>query len=481
MPSSTCQSAPPRPGDAPAPPPPAIHLRWVMFLVTAAMFMEILDGSIIVTALPAMARSFGTAPIALDLGISAYMLAVGVFIPVSGWVADRCGARAVLAGAIALFTLSSVLCGSANSLSAFVALRILQGVAGALMVPVGRLVIMHHTPKDQLMAAMSSLVWPALIAPVLGPPLGGLITLHLGWRWIFYLNLPLGLLAFAATLWLIPPTREEARRPFDWPGFLLCGGATFALLLGLDRISTGADGWALGLIGAGLVAGWATLRHFRRAAAPMIGLGPWAIRTFRMSQRGGSLFRMAIGAAPFLLPLMFQIGFGYDAFHAGLLVLAVFAGNLSTKTVTTQILRRFGYRPVLAVNGTLCAATLGACALLSPATPTWVVVAILFASGCTRSMQFTAINTVAFADVPRAQMADANGLSNTLGQLTMAAGITLGAMSVHGGGALAARLGWQAQGADYRIAFLAIAAVALAAVIDALRLPRGAADHFISR
>lgn len=458
----------------------ALRLRWVMVLVTGAMFMEILDGSIIVTALPSMARSFGEAPMALDLGISAYMLAVGVFIPASGWVADRFGARAILAAAILLFTVSSLLCGRANGLGEFVALRILQGVAGAMMVPVGRLVIMHHTPRERLMAAMQSLIWPALIAPVLGPPLGGLITLHLGWRWIFYLNLPLGIVALAACLWLVPADRGEEERPFDWPGFVLCGAATFALLLGFDRVTARPDALGAGMIVLGLGLGVAALRHFRSAAAPMLGLGPWAIQTFRASQRGGGLMRMAIGGAPFLLPLMFQTGFGYDAFHAGLLVLAVFAGNLGMKTMTTPILRRFGFRSVLIVNGLFNAILLAACGLLTPQTMLPVTVLVLFLGGCARSMQFTAINTVAFADVPRPQMADANGLSNTLGQVTMAAGITLGAISVQCGQAISQRLGWSAPGADYRFAFVVIGLVALAGVIDMVRLPQGAADHFVA-
>jgi EmrB/QacA subfamily drug resistance transporter len=456
-----------------------IRLRWVMVLVTGALFMEILDGQIIITALPAMARSFGEAPMALELGVSAYMLAVGVFIPASGWVADRFGAKAILAAAIGLFTLASLLCGRASGLHEFVALRILQGVAGAMMVPVGRLVIMHHTPRDKMMDAMASLIWPALIAPVLGPPIGGFITQHLGWRWIFYLNLPIGLTALAACLWLVPADKGEEKRPFDWLGFVLCGAGTFALLLGFDRMTTGPDAVGAGLIVLGLGLGGAALGHFRRAAAPMLGLGPWAIQTFRASQRGGALMRMSIGAVPFLLPLMFQIGFGYDAFHSGLLVLAVFAGNLGIKTVTTPILRRFGLRAVLVVNGLIASALVAACGLLTPGTPVWLTVLVLLVGGCARSMQFTSISSMTFADVPRPQMADANGLSNTLSQLVMAAGITLGAVSVQVGHGLGARLGWQAPGAEYHFAFVVVALVTLAGVVDMLRLPRDAGEQFV--
>ncbi|WP_206241942.1 MFS transporter [Novosphingobium terrae] len=454
------------------------RLRWVMLLVTGAMFMEILDGSIIVTALPSIARSFGEAPMALELAVSAYMLAVGVFIPASGWVADRFGARSVLGAAIVLFTVSSLLCGSAGDMHSFVALRILQGVAGAMMVPVGRLVIMHHTPREKLMDAMASLIWPALIAPVLGPPLGGLITTHLGWRWIFYLNLPLGLLALVACLWMVPSDKGE-RRPFDWPGFVLCGASTFALLLGFDRITAQPDMLGAGLIALGLALGVATLNHFRRAASPMLGLEPWSIQTFRAAQRGGALMRMSIGAVPFLLPLMFQIGFGYNAFHSGLLVLAVFAGNLGIKTITTPILRRFGMRNVLVVNGVISAILVAACALLQPDTAVPVAVALLAAGGCARSMQFTSISSMTFADVPRPQMTHANGLSNTLMQLTMAAGITLGALGVRIGHALAPHLGWSAPGADYRFAFLLVAAVSLMGVLDMVRLPRNVAEDFV--
>jgi hypothetical protein len=253
-----------------------------------------------------------------------------------------------------------------------------------MMVPVGRLVVMHHTPRDKLMEAMASLVWPALIAPVLGPPLGGLITTHLGWQWIFWLNLPIGALALVACLWLVPDDKGEEARPFDWPGFALCGAATFALLLGFDRMTVQPDIAGAGLIVLGLGLGVVTLGHFRRAASPMLGLEPWSIQTFRASQRGGALMRMSIGAVPFLLPLMFQIGFGYDAFHSGLLVLAVFAGNLGIKTVTTPILRRFGMRNVLIVNGVLSALLIGACSLLQPHTAVPVAVALL-AAGAARA------------------------------------------------------------------------------------------------
>lgn len=457
------------------------QLRLMMFLITGAMFMEILDGSIIATALPAMAQSFGTSAIELNVGISAYLLALGVFIPASGWVADRLGTRTVFSLAIALFTLSSALCGLASDLPTFVGLRVLQGLSGAMMVPVGRLLVLRYTPKAQLMAAMSALVWPALVAPVIGPPLGGFITTHLGWRWIFYLNVPLGLIGLVVALRLVPQVGSEERRPFDLPGFALVSGGLFALLTGLERLPLKVDAWGVGLLMVGLILlGFATA-HFRRTAQPLLSLEPFRVATFRVSARGGSVVRMAIGSAPFLLPLLFQLGFGYDAFHSGLLVLTVFGGNLAMKSMTTRVLRRFGYRPVMLGNGTLCMLALSACALINPSMPVAVTVMILVLSGMVRSMQFTTTGTLAYADMPKERMADANGLFTTISQLTMAGSVTLGAIAIRLSQSLAETLGWADTGAPYRLAFLMVAAVGLLGLIDVARLPRGAGDHFVSR
>jgi EmrB/QacA subfamily drug resistance transporter len=464
--------------------PSSLHptrLLMVMVLVTGTMFMELIDGTIITTALPAMAQSFGTSAIELNIGVSAYLLALGIFIPASGWIADRFGTRTIFALAITLFTVSSALCGAANGFASFLAVRIVQGIAGAMMVPVGRLVVLRYTPKEKLMSALSNLVWPALVAPVLGPPLGGFITTHFGWRWLFYLNVPLGVVALAACLSVVPEVRESERRPFDLLGFLLCGAGTFALLSGLERAVAQIDLISLALIAAGIGLMVATLRHFRRATAPMLDLSAFQIPTFRVSVAGGSTMRMAVGSAPFLLPLMFQEGFGYDAFHSGLLVLAVFAGNLGMKTVTTPILRRFGFRPVMIWNGLLCVVSLAACALLRPDTPVVLTVILLVVGGMTRSMQFTTLSAIAFADVPKPRMADANGLFATVSQIAAAAGITLAALGVRAGRLIADRVDLPASGIDYRIAFLLIALLALVGLIDAMSLPRGAGDHFVER
>ncbi|MBB3005248.1 MAG: DHA2 family efflux MFS transporter permease subunit [Paraburkholderia tropica] len=470
------------PPPSPATPlPPAARVRAIMILVTGALFMEILDGTVIATALPAMARSFGTTAVALNIGVSAYLLALGVFVPASGWVVDRFGARRVFAFAIALFTLTSALCGVSNGLVSFVVLRVIQGIAGALMVPVGRLVVMRSTPKERLMAAMQSLIWPALIAPVLGPPVGGFITTHFGWRWIFYLNVPIGLIALVVACFIIPDAREARERRFDWTGFLLSGAGTFTLLTGLERADARLDAMAFAMLAVGIALLIVAIRHLMRARDPLVDLSACSIPTFRAALRGGSLARMAIGSAPFLLPLMFQVGFGYDAFHSGLLVLAVFAGNLAMKSVTTPILQRFGYRPVMIWNGVFCAVCLAACAWLQQDTPVPITVLLLFLSGMTRSMQFTVLGTIAYADVAKERMSDANSLFNTASQIAMAAGITLGALGVRLGHFVALHADWHGSGIEYRVAFVLIGIVALGSIVDAIRLPKGAADHFITR
>ena len=452
----------------------------IALLVAAAFFMENLDGTIITTAVPAMAHDFGVAPVDLNLGVSAYLLTLGVLIPISGWVADRIGARTVFAAAIAVFTAASLLCAMVDSLGAFIAARVLQGVGGAMMVPVGRLVVLRSTPKERMINAIAILTWPALVAPVLGPPLGGFITTYASWRWIFYLNLPLGVLALVAALLLIPNEKAHEKRPFDWLGFGLTSGGLFGVLWAVEVISRPDMQWrevAVALVpGVALLA--AGVLHLNRAAHPMLSLSALRVPTFAVTFWGGSLFRMSTGAVPFLLPLLFQVGFGLDAFHAGMLVLAVFAGNLLMKPLTTPVLRRFGFRPVLIGNGLLNAVLLAALALLTPVTPVWVIATLLFAGGMTRSMQFTALNTLAFADIPQPQMSAANTLFSTVFQLAMGLGIALGAVAIRLGEWAAPHLGLaQVPAASFRLAFLMVAVVALLGLVDSLRLVRNAGDH----
>lgn len=445
----------------------------IALLVAAAFFMEFIDGTVIATALPQMAISFGVSAVDLNAGMSAYMLTLAVLIPASGWAAERFGARNVFTFALAVFTLASLFCAMATGVGEFILLRIIQGVGGALMVPVGRLTVLKTTPKPQLIKAIATLTWPALVAPILGPPLGGFITHYASWHWIFYINVPLGIIAMILAWRLFPQQPADQPKHFDKPGFVLTGLAMLALVTGLELISQDHILWttAVLLLAAGAAMSVLAVRHLSRSAAPMVHLGSLVIPTFRISMGGGSLFRITISAVPFLLPLMLQVGFGMDPFHAGLLVLAVFAGNLAMKPATTPLIRRFGFRPVLVVNGLLSVFSLLFCAFLTPGTPDWLIMLLLFLGGLSRSMQFTGISTLAFSDVPARHMADANTLFSTALQLSVGLGITVGALGTRFGEQLVERMQWQAvPGMSFKIAFVVIAVITLFGWLDMLRL-----------
>ncbi|WP_409249279.1 MFS transporter [Enterobacter hormaechei] len=483
-------------------------------LVAGAFFMEFLDGTVIATALPDMSKSFGVQAVDLNIGISAYLITLAVLIPASGWIADRFGARKVFALALAIFTLASVFCGLSTTLEEFVAMRVFQGMGGALMVPVGRLAVLRTTPKHQLITAIATLTWPALVAPIIGPPLGGFITSYADWRWIFFINVPLGIIAILLALRIIPDLHEDTRRPFDLPGFVVTTLAMVSLvyameLMGAEPLRTGLTAtlfivgvaalslvYAMELMGAeplrtgltatlfivGVAALSLALRHFKRATWPMIRLDAMQVPTFRVTLYGGSLFRASISAVPFLLPLMFQVGFGMDAFHSGLLVLAVFVGNLTIKPATTPLIRSLGFKRLLLINGSLNVLALLACAFLTPQTPVWLVMLILYLGGVFRSIQFTAISTLAFADVPSAQMSYANTLFSTATQLAVGLGITLGAIGIRIGEKVSETMGIAGMpGMSFRLAFVAIALICLVGMVDTLRLTKNAGSAVSSK
>ena len=460
--------------------PPSRRLSPVALLVAGAFFMENLDGTVIATALPQMAQSFRTTPPALAIGMTAYLLTLAVFIPASGWAADRFGARRVFMAAMALFTAASVLCGLSQGRWEFAAARILQGGGGALMVPVGRLVVLRGTAKPDLMRAIATLTWPALVAPVLGPPVGGFIATYASWRWIFFLNVPLGVAGLAAAFHLIRDAGEQERRPFDGLGFAL-NGLALALLLGaFDLLGHGAPGgaWALATaaaaLGASGVAGTLALRHARRHAHPLVALAAFAVPSFRATMTGGFVSRVSISTLPFLLPLLFQVGLGMDPFVSGLLVLWYGTTNLGIKPWTSGILRRHGFRGVLLGNTLLNALAIGGCALIGPGTPLPAAAALLALAGASRSLQFTSLNTLAFSEVPAVQTAAANTLFNTAFQAAVGMGIALGAVLLHAAQAAVPAVGLHGPVAPFRAAFLLAAALALVPVPSFLRLRRDA-------
>jgi EmrB/QacA subfamily drug resistance transporter len=448
----------------------------IALIVAGAFFMENLDGTVIATALPQMAHSFGVNPIVLSIGMTAYLLTLAVFIPISGWIADRYGARTVFGSAIAVFTVSSLLCGISNGLWTFTGARILQGIGGAMMVPVGRLVVLRGTEKADLLRALAYVTWPGLIAPVLGPPVGGFFTTYASWRWIFFLNLPLGLVALILTWVFIANDRMDKRAPFDALGFVLTGVGLAALMYGFELLGRTDTPWlqALGFVAVGLVVGATAIWHARRTAHPLIDLSALTIPTFAVAIWGGSLFRIAIGTVPFLVPLLLQIGFGLNAFSSGLLVLALFAGNLGIKPLTTPILRWFGFRAVLIANGLLNAVSILACALLSANTPVAIIAAVLFAGGVCRSLQFTCIASLSFSDIPPVQMSGASTFSSTVQQLTMGMGIAVGAMALHFAMLLRGGMSGTPTVMDFRLAFVLIALIAGFGIYDCFALDRRA-------
>ena len=445
--------------------PPAFRPTLIAIIVAAAFFMETLDGTVIATALPKMAESFGVGAIQLSIGITAYMLTLAIFIPASGWLADRFGTRTIFCGAIAMFTLTSIACGIAPDFYTFIAARIVQGAAAALMSPVGRLVVLRSVEKRDLLRAAAITTWPGLLAPVLGPPLGGFITTYATWRWIFFLNVPLGLIGVVMVLRYVGEYREAKKRPFDVTGFALTGLALGALMYGFDRTGV-REWWSAGaLIAAGIVCGGLAIRHLERHEHPLIELSPMRVHTFSVGVWGGILFRMAVGATPVLLPLMFQRGFGFTAFAAGVLTLGYAIGNIAMKPLTTPILRRFGFRATLSVDGLLSTLCIILCGFLSSTTPEWVVMVLLILTGGFRSLGLTGLFSLPFVDIAAAQRTAATTLTNITQQVGFGLGVAFGSI------ALQASLLLRGAGADALTVFDFRFAFAAVALVGALALP----------
>jgi EmrB/QacA subfamily drug resistance transporter len=456
--------------------------RRVPLIVAAAFFMETLDSTIVATALPAIARDLGESTLDLTASITVYLVAMAVFVPTAGWASARFGARNLFACAIGVFTLASLLCGMSPSLPALLAARLLQGAAAAFMSPVGRLVVLREAPKHRIIDAIALIVWPALIAPVVGPPLGGFITTYASWRWIFLINVPLGIIGVLLVLRFVPERTKESPARFDVLGFVLTAAALATLVHGLSLVAARAGrevaGRLYGLFG--IACGIAAVRHALRHPAPMLDLAAARVRTFALSTvSAGFLARAAISMTPFLLPLMFQIGFGASAFEAGIMLLVYMAGNLAMKGATTPILRRYGFRNVLTANGILCVMSLIACGLLSPHTPLPVIYAVLFVAGLTRSMNFTCNATLAFADVPAEMRPGATTLATMAQQTAVALGVAVAAFAL--GAFEAARGGSVLALSDFQHALFASAALMAIAVGWMLRLPADAGAELSRR
>ena len=439
-------------------------------IIATALFMENMDGTVLATSLPAIAADLHEDPIVLKLALTSYMLTLAVFIPASGWVADKIGARTVFCSAIVVFTLGSVLCGASSSLPTLIAARVFQGLGGAMMVPVGRLVLLRSIPKSEMVNSLAYLTVPALIGPVVGPPLGGFITTYFHWRWIFWINVPIGLLGVALTLRFIENVRERDVSAFDTKGFLLSGPGLLSLVFGMTIVGRGVapPGAAAALVVFGAVLLTFYVRHARRVPNAIIDLDLLKLPTFMAGVVGGFIFRLGIGAIPFLMPLLLQIGFGLTPFASGSLTFAAAAGAMAMKFSASRLIKRLGFRTILVGNALISAAFLASYGLIGANTSHILIFVILLIGGFFRSLQFTALNAIGYADVPQARMSRATSFASVSQQMSQAVGVAVAAASVQS-------LQWFFKDPvlvprDMQISFFVVAAISLVSALIFARL-----------
>src|SRR5215831_1164636 len=381
--------------------PPVAGKRLVPWLAAVAVFMEALDTTILNTAVPAVARALEVAPLSMKSVLASYTLSLAIFIPISGWMADRFGTRRVFAAAIGLFTLGSFLCGISSNIHVLVACRLLQGCGGAMMVPVGRLTIVRTFAKSQLIRVMSFIAIPALIGPMFGPLLGGLILRYLDWRFVFFVNIPIGLVGLLLVYIHLPDYREEHTHPLDALGLILFGSgiALLSYVLEIFGEHTLSTREILGLLALALSLVFGYGLHAFKNQFPLLQLKLFAIRTFRAAVSGSFFTRIGIGGVPFLLPLLYQVGLGFSPVQSGLLIMPQALGAMSSKPFLNRILRLFGYRGVLVSNTVLLGLLLFLFATIGPRTPIWLIALQAFTYGIFTSLQYTSMNTLAYADL----------------------------------------------------------------------------------
>jgi EmrB/QacA subfamily drug resistance transporter len=455
--------------------------RIVPLIVAVALFMENMDSTVIATSLPAIAADIGANPLALKLAITSYLLSLAIFIPASGWTADRFGARTVFRAAIGVFVIGSIGCALSSSLTDFVIARIVQGIGGAMMTPVARMVLVRSISKQQLVGAMVWVTTPALMGPVMGPPVGGFITTYASWHWIFIINVPIGLLGIVLATRYIENMRAEQHEPFDVLGMVFAGLGIAGLAFGLSVAGLNFLPWTVvaALMVFGTIFLTAYFVHAKRTPNPALDLTLFRLPTFRASVLGGFLFRLGLGALPFLLPLMLQVGFGMTPFQSGLITFATALGAMSMKMATTAILRKLGFKTVLVANTVISAAFLAACAAFTAFTPALVMVVVLLVGGFFRSLQFTSINTIAYADVEPRRVSKATALVTVGQQLSVSAGVALGALAVET--TVALRGHHEIMAADFRPAFIVVALISAASALIFMRLPDDAGAELANR
>jgi EmrB/QacA subfamily drug resistance transporter len=447
-------------------------MRPLAFLVAGTLFMENLDATIVATAAPSIARSFGVTSSQIGITATAYLATVAALIPVSGWLAARRGARQTFLFAIALFTVASVLCSFSTNLTELSIMRVAQGAGGAMMVPVGRFVVLRATGKSNIIKAVAYLTWPALVAPVLAPAVGGLITSYATWPWIFLINLPLGIVALSVALRIMPRQARGDPGPLDWIGFVSTAISLGCLVVLAADLGSPTVSWLAVAVLAGVTVGVGTFAivHLLRARSPLVRLDALRVKTFRAAAVGGTAFRVGINGAAFLLPLLFQDGFGWSPARAGSTLLFLFLGNLLIKPATTPLLRVAKFRTVLVATTTGATLTLVGCALLRPSTNVVLLIGVLALSGVFRSIGYTGYNTIAFADIDQASMSQANTLASTIQQLTQAFGVALAVISLKVG------TGVVGHGNSFRFAFCVLGVAVFCALVAAIRLPVDSGD-----
>ena len=405
----------------------------VPLIVACALLMQNLDSTSLNTALPVIARALDETPLRLHLAITSYMLAQAAFLPISGWAADRFGPRRIFRLAIAVFLIASGLCGFSQNFGELIGARVMQGLGGAMMVPVARLILVRSVPKSELVAAMALMGMPALIGPITGPVFGGFITTYVTWRWIFWVNVPIGLIGIALVTRFIEHLPGDLERRFDYLGFGLSSFGLAGTLFGLDAATSGRRPSPIDIacLALGLVSSAAYVFYARRAKNPILDLRLFKLQTFRASLVGGSLFRIGMGAIPFLLPLLLQEGFGYTPFQSGLVTFVAAAGSLGMRTVARRVLKRFGFRSVLIWNSLISCVFIVACGAFRPDTPLFVMIAIIFLGGVFRSLEFTSVNAMSFAEIDSPQMSHATSFSQMAQRTSMSFGVGVSAFVLH--------------------------------------------------
>ncbi len=447
--------------------------RIVPLILAVALFMEQMDSTVIATSLPAIAADLGVGPITLKLALTAYMVSLATFIPLSGWMADRFGAKRIFRLAILVFVAGSILCAVADSLVAFVVSRFLQGMGGAMMTPVARLVLVRSTSRSELVSAMALLTIPALVGPLAGPPLGGFITTYFSWHWIFLINVPVGILGYILSGIYLPEIRAAAPPPLDWTGFLLSAVAASGTMFGLSVISLPALPPVIGIVSTviGLACGVLYVRHAKRHPTPLLDLKLFRDSAFRAASIGGTLFRISVGAVPFLMPLMLQVGFGLTPFQSGLVTFTGAIGAITTKVIAKRVLTVAGFRTTLIVASIFGAALTFVNGLFAPTTPFWFIAGVLLIAGFVRSFFFTSVNALSFADIPDADASKATSMSAVLQQISLAMGVAVAGAILEIETSLT---GSPLELRDFQIAFMVISAITLLAAIPFLTMAKNA-------